>query len=198
MANNEFEIFLGIDTETPLTQKENPDYFRYEPSEYAGLIKIFDRLPLSPYDTLVDFGCGSGRVLFYCNQRFMCNVTGVEYDKKVYDALTKNADAYHSRFLNQRRKFCLLRMTAEEYVIEPTDNYFYFFNPFSDEVLRKVLDNIIESYQKNNRRITVIFYYCTYNMMTVIRKYPFKLKELIKLPDYDNDPEDKAYIYYIE
>ena len=195
IKNNEFDSFYGIETDMPKQEIKNRDCSIYEPSEYSDLIKIFDTLPLTPYDTIVDYGCGLGRVLFYCNQRFMCRVTGVEYDKEIYDRLTDNAEIYFKRFRNQETKFSLLHMTAEEYIIEPTDNYFYFFNPFSKEILHNVFDKITASYTESPRPITIIFYYCTYDMMSVIRNYSFTLKSIIKLGNYHDDPDDKAYIY---
>lgn len=198
----QYEYFLGIRTsekELPCPQNYSMPgaYAVYEASEYEGLIQIFDTLTLQPQDTLVDFGCGLGRVLFYCNHKFRCGVTGVEYDHDIYERLLDNAEYYHVRFQGQRRRFSLLHMKAEEYKIEPSDNYFYFFNPFSGEILEEILGHIVESVEMHPRRATVIFYYCTYSMMRAIRKYPFILDHVIKLPAYRDDVDEKAYIYHI-
>lgn len=202
-----FEKFLGVNTadeEVVFANKEfskrneKGKYYPYEASEYEGLIKIFDEVTLTPQDTLVDIGCGMGRVLFYCNQRFMCNVTGVEYDKEIYDRLQDNAAYYHVRFKNQERKFCLLNMKAEDYVIEPKDNFFYMFNPFSKDILEDFLNKLVASVRHSPRKVTVILYYCTYAMMETMRATPFKLSSIIKLPAYRFDPDEKVYIYEFE
>lgn len=195
----EFEKFLGIKTRGESAAEsrwEQDGYAVYDTSEYEGLVRVFDRLPLKSTDTLVDFGCGMGRVLFYCNHRFMCRVTGVEYNHDLYECLLENVEYYHARFQNQRRKFCLLHMKAEEYVVEPADNVFYFFNPFSGEVLRIVLDHIFASVKKSPRHITIIMYYCTYDMMRAVRDYPLVLDDIVKLPSYASDPDEKVYIYH--
>lgn len=197
----QYERFLGIKTneeEVIIGNDKNRKYSVYEASEYEGLMRIFDEITLSPNDTLVDFGCGMGRVLFFCNQRFMCNVTGVEYDRDIYEKLTDNAEYYHVRFQNQRRKFSLLNMSAEKYDIAPADNYFYFFNPFSMEILEKIIENILESVELYPRRVTLILYYCTYDIMCTLRRYPLCLERIIKLPAYIFDPDEKAYIYTFE
>ncbi len=198
LEEKDFEDFLGVDTiENTGEAAKTGRYSIYEATHYQGLIRIFKELILTPYDTLVDFGCGLGRVLFYCNQLYMCHITGVEYDRDIYDRLQKNADAYCKRFKNQEKKILLLNMKAEEYIVEDRDNYFYFFNPFSPEVMCEVLDNIIVSYRHKKRRITFIFYYCTYEIMAVLRKYPISPEKILKLPGYVNDPDEKAYIYTI-
>lgn len=194
----EYEEFLGIDTaEADTDVPAEGKYSIYEATHYNGLIRIFSELVLTPYDTIVDFGCGLGRVLFYCNQLYMCHITGVEYDKAVYDRLQENAEDYCKRFKNQEKKILLLNMKAEEYVVEDSDNYFYFFNPFTPEVMCTVMEHIFESYRHKKRKITLILYYCTYEIMSVLRRYPLTLEKIIKLPGYDADPDEKAYIYII-
>lgn len=169
--------------------------YSYAASEYDGLVKIFDRVSLTKEDTLVDIGCGMGRVLFFCNQKFMCHVTGVEYDSKIFEKLKENAAYYHVRFKNQEDKFHLFNIKAEDYDIQPHDNFFYMFNPFSRDILAKILDKIVCSVKCSPRRATVILYYCTYEMMEAMRNTPFELKEIIKLRSYKNDPDEKVYIY---
>jgi len=63
---------------------DEEDYHIYEPSSYSALVSLFDEIQLNPQDIVVDFGCGLGRVLFYCNQRFWCRVKGIEIDEEVY------------------------------------------------------------------------------------------------------------------
>lgn len=193
----EFEEFLGINTIEDMegAKDKTGKYSIYEATHYEGLIKIFEEIILTPYDTLVDFGCGLGRVLFYCNHQYMCYVTGVEYDADIYNKLCENAKEYFKLFKNQERKFSLLKMKAEEYVVAPSDNYFYFFNPFSVEILDKVMENILTSVKKKPREVTLILYYCTYEIMTALRKYPLTLEKVLKLPGYEEDPDEKAYIY---
>lgn len=208
-----FEKFLGIHTsedkpasgedfgqETSITAKiggrtDTGTNYSYAASEYDGLVKVFERVSLTKEDTLVDIGCGKGRVLFFCNQKFMCHVTGIEYDRKIFEKLKENAAYYHVRFKNQEDKFHLFNIKAEDYDIQPHDNFFYMFNPFSKDILAKILDKIVRSVKCSPRRATVILYYCTYEMMEAMRNTPFELKEIIKLRSYKNDPDEKVYIY---
>ena len=48
---------------------------------------------------------------------------------------------------------------AQNYDIDSKDNKFYFFNPFSLEILQKVLSKILDSYYKSPRSILLFFYY---------------------------------------
>ncbi len=196
----QYEKFLGVKTNEEVIIPGNTrklKYSLYEASEYEGLEQIFDLVSLKPEDTIVDFGCGMGRVLFFCNQRFLCKVKGIEYDRKIFQQLLDNAEFYHVRFREQRDKFTLLNIKAEEYDIAPEDSCFYFFNPFAKSILSDVLAKILKSVEEHPRRVTIIFYYCTYDMMSAIREYPFKLEHVVKLPEYRLDPDEKAYVYSV-
>ena len=48
---------------------------------------------------------------------------------------------------------------AETYAVPPEVNRCYFFNPFSVEILQKVMARIMESYYENPREILLFFYY---------------------------------------
>ncbi len=196
----QYEKFLGVKTNEEVIIPGNTrklKYSLYEASEYEGLEQIFDLVKLEPEDTIVDFGCGMGRVLFFCNQRFLCKVKGIEYDRKIFQQLLDNAEFYHVRFREQRDKFTLLNIKAEEYDIAPEDSCFYFFNPFAKSILEDVLGRILKSVEEHPRRVTIIFYYCTYDMMSAIREFPFKLEHIVKLPEYRLDPDEKAYVYSV-
>ena len=45
---------------------------------------------------------------------------------------------------------------AEQYEIQKTENIFYFFNPFSADIFKKVVKNIMKSYEEHNRTMHLI------------------------------------------
>ena len=48
---------------------------------------------------------------------------------------------------------------AEKYSVPQEVNRCYFFNPFSVEILRRVMARILDSYYRNPREILLFFYY---------------------------------------
>ena len=65
-----FDDFLSIDTtECVGAEQLSDDNNIYQATYYRDLVTIFDAVSMDPEDTLVDFGCGLGRVLFYGNSR---------------------------------------------------------------------------------------------------------------------------------
>lgn len=199
-----FDSFLGIHTieteseDTAAKVGENVENHIYQATYYRDLITLFDEISLEPEDTLVDFGCGLGRVLFYCNSRHYCRTTGIENNPVLFKKLLSNADSYQSKFLEQEQRMQFLNMEAEEYEVQPEDNYFYFFNPFSGAVFQKVLGKIIASVRANPRDINVMIYYPTFEYQREIRNSKlFVLKKMIKLSGYEEDPDEKVLVYHL-
>lgn len=196
--NYKFEDFLGIEsTEIVYNNRYNDDYFRYEPTSYSGLICAFDEMEdvLTKYDRLVDFGCGKGRVLFYVNQRFQCEVCGIEVDEELYELALDNRAYYNTRFRDTMEKIEIINGKAEEYEIRPEDNVFYFFNPFEINIFEQVMKHIMESVERHPRKVFVMMYYPKTEYIRYMKQNQFKVFQIAKLPAYETDWDEKVVIY---
>ena len=130
------------------------DAFRYpyEPTPYSVLERIADSGFLDENSVVVDYGCGKGRVGFFLNRQLGCKAIGIEYDERIFAQAMENLRNYRGEGIS------LLNTRAEDYEPGVADN-FYFFNPFSVEILRAVLQNILESYYENPREMRMFFYF---------------------------------------
>ena len=105
-------------------------------------------------DVVLDYGCGKGRVDFFLSYQTKANTIGIEYDERIYQGTLENQKTAVS---GVRTQFVLAR--AEEYEVPAEVNRIYFFNPFSVELLRKVMARMLESYYENPREVLLFFYY---------------------------------------
>lgn len=130
------------------------DAFRYpyEPTPYSVLERIADSGFLDENSVVVDYGCGKGRVGFFLNRQLGCKAIGIEYDERIFAQAMENLRNYRGEGIS------LLNTRAEDYEPREADS-FYFFNPFSVEILRAVLGNILESYYENPREMRPFFYF---------------------------------------
>lgn len=134
----------------------NSDEYRYpyEPTPYCVLERLAGSGFFRPEDTVLDYGCGKGRVGFFLAHRTGAKTIGIEYDDRIFaDALENRRTALPGG----RPEFVLTR--AEEYPLPPQVSRCYFFNPFSVEILHKVMARILESYYEHPRDIFLFFYY---------------------------------------
>lgn len=128
--------------------------YPYEPTPYCVLERLADSGLIGKEDVLLDYGCGKGRVGFFLDSRTKAKSIGIEYDERIFADAMENQKTAHSR---AEMEFVLTR--AEGYEV-PTDvNRCYFFNPFSVEILHKVMARILESYYACPREIRLFFYY---------------------------------------
>lgn len=136
-------------------ESKNRQHFRYEATPYSDLVLLFEKIKLKSDDFLVDFGSGKGRVCFYSNYLFNNNVVGVEANLHTYHESLLNLTDFSKKF-NSDNKINFHYGFAEEFIIEKNHNVFFFFNPFTTHIFKKVLTNITSSIKDNFRNITII------------------------------------------
>lgn len=130
--------------------------FPYEPTPYTVLERLADSGFFGHNERVLDYGCGKGRVGFFLSFRTKASVIGIEYDERIYKIALENQK---TAVKNAKADFVLTK--AEDYKVPADVNKCYFFNPFSVEILRKVMARIIESYYGDSREILLFFYYPT-------------------------------------
>lgn len=134
----------------------NADMYRYpyEPTPYCVLERLANSGLIRKGNTLLDYGCGKGRVDFFLSWQTRCRSVGIEYDERIYKKALENKESAVS---SERVSFVFA--DAEHFPVPESVDCMYFFNPFSLELLRKVMARIIESYYENPRQIQLFFYY---------------------------------------
>jgi SAM-dependent methyltransferase len=198
MDEFEYDQHLGIKT-VGLVEVRNQmvHYNRYEATPYVALDALFEEYNLNKSDELVDFGCGKGRLPFYVNHHFQVSVTGVEMNGQLYLDALENQSKYMARRKNMRGFIRFEKGLAEDYVIEETDNCFYFFNPFSVQIFMNVFDRILQSVEQKSRQVDVILYYPTTDYIQYLENsMVFELLNEVQVPGlYENNENERFVIY---
>ena len=151
---NEWDKLLQIKTGGRDELGADEYHHPYEPTPYCVLERLASSGLIGKDDVVLDYGCGKGRVGFFLSYRTKAKTIGIEYDARIYDSALENQKTTISRI---KPDFVLTR--AEEYEVPPEVNRCYFFNPFSEEILHKVLARILESYYEHPRALLLFFYY---------------------------------------
>ena len=156
MKDNEKTWDKLLQIKTTGRDDSNSDQYRYpyEPTPYGVLERLANSGLIQRKDVVLDYGCGKGRVDFFLSYQTKARTIGIEYDERIYQSALNNQETAVS---GARTRFVLAK--AEEYKVPPEVNRYYFFNPFSVELLRKVMARIIESYYEKPREMFLLFYY---------------------------------------
>jgi len=175
----------------------NADQYRYpyEPTPYSVLERLASAGLIREHDVVLDYGCGKGRVDFFLSYQTKANTIGIEYDERIYRSAKDNQKTALSR---TKTEFVLTK--AESYAVPAEVDRCYFFNPFSVEILHKVMARILESYYENPRELYLFFYYPS-------EAYISYLMTVNELEFYDeiscddlfdrNDPRERISIFLL-
>ena len=154
-----WEKKLNISTCAANFEKDDANHSRYEPTSYAVLERLAASGWLKKDNVLIDYGCGKGRVGFFLNHALGIRALGIEYNPEIYTAAVKNLETRFGKKA-EGSGVSFVCESAEKYEIDDA-GCFYFFNPFSEKILRTVLGKIIASYFENPRLMLLFFYYAT-------------------------------------
>ena len=148
------DLSLGIRTAGRDDTGADEYHHPYEPTPYAVLARLADSGWIGSEDTVLDYGCGKGRVGFFLARQTGAKVIGIEYDARIFERALENQKTAGT---GMKADFVLTR--AEAYTLPEEINRCYFFNPFSVEILQKVMARILESWYEHPRQLFLFFYY---------------------------------------
>lgn len=165
LAEKSFDRRFGVETSEAVTVEnlDVPESLRGDAVEYnatsgAKFGCLLSDLSINYQEfVFVDFGSGKGKVLLMAADFPFDKIIGVELSASLSQVATENISRYRSR-----RQQCrdITAMCADATTFEYPDQplLLYFFNPFSETILRKVVENIGTSLQKNPRTILIVYY----------------------------------------
>ena len=173
----------------------NADQYRYpyEPTPYSVLERLANSGLIRKGNTLLDYGCGKGRVDFFLSYQTRCQSIGIEYDERIYEKAIQNKETAISS-----TRVSIELANAEIFIVPENADRIYFFNPFSVEIQQKVISRILDSYFEKNRAIQLFFYYPSDEYIS----YLMTVDELVFSDEIDcrdlfpgNDPREKIMIF---
>jgi SAM-dependent methyltransferase len=128
--------------------------FTYVPTPAALIRWILRSIPLSPpRSTFIDLGSGKGRVVIAAANAGYRHVVGVEFAAELHAAA--RANLLRSRFSSDTVELVLGDAGRFGFPDEPMAVYLN--NPFDEEVMASVIENLVASYAEQPRPIVVCY-----------------------------------------
>lgn len=152
--------YYGIDTEGIVElvsiSIEKDVGHRQESTPSNHILKIMKTLEITPEDVFLDMGSGKGRTLLMAGMFPFKLIIGVDVSDKLNSVCKQNIEKMKIKL--RAKNFLIITCNAAEYEIPDNSTFIYFFNPFGMEVMKKVLNEILASFDRNPRKITIIWY----------------------------------------
>lgn len=195
MAERKYEEMLNIRTTGLREWRNEMHYHRYEATPYRALDELFKVYKIDKDDVVVDFGSGRGRVPFYIHNRFKIPVTGVEVNDLTFEEALDNKRSYRYMASHIEAPIQFNFALAEQFNLMKEDTVFYFFNPFSVNIFKEVIKNILKSVAEHPRQVDLILYYPTGSYKNYLAKYTsFQLINRVTVPGA-RDKKEKFLVY---
>lgn len=106
---------------------------RTVPTRYCVLKEIFSHVDINDGDSLIDIGCGMGRVLLYLANHYNCDLAGVEYNEEPAKIGAGWAEQYDKVNIFQGDAFDL---DVNDYTV------FYLFRPFLENTFEQFTEKL--------------------------------------------------------
>jgi SAM-dependent methyltransferase len=121
-------------------------------ADYDDLDELFAQVDIAPDDVIVDVGCGKGRVInWFLSHHGQNTIYGIELDPDVCARTAKR--------LAGRANVRILCGDATE-LLPAEGTFFYLFNPFDENVMRRFVAAFLEL--DAGRPRTIVYYNCKY------------------------------------
>ena len=118
-------------------------------------------------------------------------------DAGFYKEAEHNKESY-CRKKGSQANISFVHTIAENYNIQPHDNVFFFFNPFSINIFRTVIHNIWKSYEQQMREIHIILYYPPYDYLQFLHHgTPFELIHEVHL-EHETNINERLCVFAIK
>ena len=128
----------------------------YQGTKILPLASLFKRLDIKEDQVFVDIGSGKGRVLMLASKYGFKKVKGIEFSGFLCLIAEQNIEKYKA-INNSKTHFEIINIDAAKYQIGYDENVFFMYNPFDEFIMKKVLNNIMDSIEENKREVLVIY-----------------------------------------
>ena len=129
----------------------------YGASQPGIVRRVFETLPDKEAHTLVDLGCGKGRVLFVASEFGFKEIIGIDISRIVLDTARRNAEIVQRRFPG-RTPVTLVQGNAVQFMPSSDRVVFFLYHPFSREGVEQFVAALEQKIAGGVGNVFVVYY----------------------------------------
>ena len=127
----------------------------YMPVSYELIEEALKEIPAKNKQHFFDIGCGKGRAMCVAAHYGFTKVSGIDFSKSFCEAAEANLLRIKEKVPGIR--FSVVTADAAFTEIPADADCIFLFNPFDDTIMKKAVQHIMQSLQKNPRTLHVIY-----------------------------------------
>ena len=129
---------------------------RYEAVNYFVLEDLLKKIRLlSANKMFTDFGCGKGRAMVVAAHYGFTTIHGVDFASELCRIAEKNMAIVAQS--NEDLNYKVYCQNVLDYEIGNDESIFFLFNPFEEEIIRKILRNVDQSQKIHPRPVFFLY-----------------------------------------
>jgi len=147
-----------------ITNGDRKKASRYEAVSFymlENLLSAFQKV--SGLTSVIDLGCGKGRVLMVAPHFGFTHIPGIDFAKELCQQAIVNMEEKEKEFPDIN--WNVINENVENYDIGSQDTVFFMFNPFTEVVLKRFLEKLDHSCQEFPRAIYFLYASPQYQQM---------------------------------
>lgn len=159
-----------------ITNGDSRKASRYEAVSFymlENLLSAFQKV--CGLTSIIDLGCGKGRVLMVAPHFGYTDITGIDFAKELCEQAVSNMKKKEKHFADI--KWNVINENVEDYHIERQDSVFFMFNPFTEDVLKRFLAKLDHSCHEFPRAIYFLYASPQYQQMLLDDGYAIIYQE---------------------
>jgi hypothetical protein len=133
----------------------HPDRVPYQASGWLDLRRALPKRKIRPTDVFIDFGSGKGRMVYLAAKYPFARIIGVEVSASLNEVARRNIDGSLHKLACHNIELVTIDAAAFEIPDDVTVAYLY--HPFGGGTFEATIGNLIESLDRNPRRLTLIY-----------------------------------------
>ena len=150
---------LGIEAlpdEVSSDQFKQQQFHHYQGASFYILFETFKNIPEQfKQGSFIDFGCGKGRVMIVAALSGFNKIIGLDIDEKLISQVNKNLSISKTKY--HGKNFNVLCADVTKYEIPDEATVMFFFNPFGEEIMKRVCESVLKSLERNRREILIVY-----------------------------------------
>lgn len=140
------------------------------PTETSGVAYHYAPISRRPFDealarlnidcskySFVDYGCGKGRALLLAAEHGFQKIIGVEFAPELCEVAQRNAEIY-KKSSGAGVEISIECVDASTYQVPPGNCVLYFYNPFGEELMTRVVETIKAAPARESRDIYLAYF----------------------------------------
>jgi predicted RNA methylase len=154
---NGYDVAGFFDPEIGQVASPNQKFANYyQPVRERPFRALFSHFQIPTRGRFVDIGSGKGKALLLAAEIGFDRIVGIELFDELNEMAQKNISQYQIRH-GSTKKFDVLSIDASEYQFQVDDTCIFLNDPFSNEVMEKVVTRFLHSYEQHSRPLYFIY-----------------------------------------